>query len=110
LWLATVCPISGTGRYFSLSLALDAYHAFSNETLGAFSNVADSLLSRCSEADIEQMKKEEKKKGNPGHLSVSKRGLLRVILPASLAEQAKAEIVDALSALSMPLVIRSERD
>jgi hypothetical protein len=56
------------------------------------------------------MKKEEKKKGNPGHLSVSKRGLLRVILPASLAEQAKAEIVDALSALSMPLVIRSERD
>lgn len=109
-WLATLSPVSKDGSYFAISLALDAFHAFTPEAVGAFSRASEHLLSLCSAQERDEMGKQERKKGNPGQLWTAKRRIFRVITPARLLSDAKGEIVGALSSVGVPVVTPVESD
>lgn len=91
-WLALVKPTSKDVRFFSLSLSLDAYHLFSSEVVAGFSATAESLLGEVSQQEASEITSQEQEKGNPGNLWLANEGLLRMLIPSRLLEQAKSEI------------------
>jgi hypothetical protein len=105
-WLATTKPTSFSQKYFTIALSLDAFTKFKKKVRQEFIIECKKLLELCSLNEIEEIKKEEIEKGNPGDLYISDEGILRLIIPSRLVDKAKSFIIDAFTRVEGELVER----
>ena len=91
-WLATCIPTSIEEEYYTLSLALDGYHVYSENIRRNFVAECKLIISLCSDHEIQKMKEHEIIKGNPGRLFDSEIGLLRIHVPSRLLQSTKERI------------------
>lgn len=109
-WLAVTKPTTHGQGFSAISLSLDAYHRFSNELVRRFAEQCEELLDRCTVEETEEMKRQEIQKGNPGMLWQANQGLLRLLLPARLVDDAKKTIEKLFQQVPNGPVVSSETE
>jgi hypothetical protein len=91
-WLATCIPTANDEEYFTLALALDGYHVYSEDIRRSFIAECELIISLCDDDEIQRMKEDEISKGNTGILFDSEIGLLRIHVPSRLLQYAKERL------------------